>query len=179
MNERELGRNPNTNAATLSSAVGTNRIYVARCIQEHTGLSFNDYLNKKRIEFIAGRLCEDPGQKQEALYFEAGYRSRQTAYRNFCGLDPKVAEEIAGSFGLGMGNMEGTCGSLVGAGMVIGLVTKDRNLARKRMKQVMEKFKERNGTTQCRQLKGVDTGVVRRDCLDCIADAAEFLESVL
>lgn len=100
-------------------------------------------------------------------------------YCDICGLDPKVAEDIAGSFGLGMGNMEGTCGSLVGAGMVIGLVTKDRNLARKRMKQVMEKFKERNGTTQCRQLKGVDTGVVSRDCLDCIADAAEFLESVL
>lgn len=83
MDELELWRNPNTNVETLSSAVGTNRIYVARCIQEHTGLSFNDYLNKKRIEFIAKRLCEDPELKQEALYFEAGYRSRQTAYRNF------------------------------------------------------------------------------------------------
>ena len=83
MDELECWRNPNTNAETLSSAIGTNRIYVARCIQEHTGLSFNDYLNKKRIEFIEGRLCENPELKQEALYFEAGYRSRQTAYRNF------------------------------------------------------------------------------------------------
>lgn len=83
MDDLECWRNPNTNAETLSSAVGTNRIYATRCIQAHTGLSFNDYLNKKRIEYITKRLCEDPGLKQEALYFEAGYRSRQTAYRNF------------------------------------------------------------------------------------------------
>ena len=36
-------------------------------------------------------------------------------YCDLCGLDSKVVEDIAGSFGLGMGNMEGTCGSLVGA----------------------------------------------------------------
>ena len=100
-------------------------------------------------------------------------------YCDFCVLDPKVAEDIAGSFGLGMGNMEGTCGSLVGAGMVLGLVSKDRNLARKRMTQVMMRFKERNGATQCRLIKGVDTGILLRECPDCIADAAEFLEESL
>ena len=100
-------------------------------------------------------------------------------YCDICGLDPKTAEDIAGAFGLGMGNMEGTCGSLVGAGMVLGLVSKDRALARKRMKQVMMRFKERNGATQCRLIKGVDTGIVLRDCPDCIADAAEFLEDSL
>ena len=62
-------------------------------------------------------------------------------YCDICGLDPKTAEDIAGSFGLGMGNMDGTCGSLVGAGMALGLVTKDRDLARKRIKQIMEKFR--------------------------------------
>ena len=100
-------------------------------------------------------------------------------YCDLCGLDPEVAADVAGAFGLGMGNMEGTCGSLVGAGMVVGLVTKDRNLARKRMKQVMERFRQRNGATQCRLLKGVDTGTPLRDCPDCVADAAEFLEEIL
>jgi len=100
-------------------------------------------------------------------------------YCDLCGLDPKTAEDIAGSFGLGMGCMEGTCGSLVGAGMVLGLVTKDRHLARKRMKQIMQQFQARNGATQCRLLKGVDTGRVLRECPDCVADAAEFLEAFL
>ncbi|MBQ6073789.1 MAG: C_GCAxxG_C_C family protein [Bacteroidales bacterium] len=100
-------------------------------------------------------------------------------YCDICGLDEKTAENVAGAFGSGMGNREGTCGSLVGAGMVLGLVTKDPVLARRRMKQVMERFRERNGATQCRMIKGIDTGIVLRDCTDCVADAAEFLEEFL
>jgi len=100
-------------------------------------------------------------------------------YCDKCGLDPKTAERVAAAFGLGMGNMEGTCGSIVGAGIVIGMVSGDRSLARMRMKQLMKKFQERNGTTQCRMLKGAGTGKVVRDCPDCVADAAGFLEEIL
>ena len=100
-------------------------------------------------------------------------------YCDLVGLSEETAQDIAGAFGSGMGNMEGTCGSLVGAGMVIGLAAKDRHLARARMKEVMEKFQERNGATRCRLLKGVGTGKPLRSCEDCVADAAEFLEEVL
>jgi bacterioferritin-associated ferredoxin len=78
-----------------------------------------------------------------------------------------------------MGNMEGTCGALVGAGLVLGLVNKDKVKSMKQMRQVMNKFQERNGSTQCKQLKGVGTKVVLRNCPDCVADAAEFLEEQL
>ena len=44
---------------------------------------------------------------------------------------------------------------------------------------IMAKFQERNGATQCKRLKGVETGVVLRDCPDCVADASEFLEEAL
>ena len=47
------------------------------------------------------------------------------------------------------------------------------------MRQMMEKFKQRNGATQCRMLKGVGTGNVLRECPLCVADAAEFLEEQL
>ena len=46
-------------------------------------------------------------------------------------------------------------------------------------RSLMNKFQQRNGATQCKLLKGVDTGVVIRSCDDCVADAAEFLEEVL
>ena len=87
--------------------------------------------------------------------------------------------DIAGAYGTGMGNMEGTCGALVGAGMIIGLATKDRNISRARMKEMMNRFQERNGATRCKLLKGIDTGKVLRECPDCVADAAEFLEEYL
>ena len=76
-------------------------------------------------------------------------------------------------------DMEGTCGALVGAGIVLGLTTKDRTIARKGMRQIMTQFQQRNGATQCKLLKGVGNGVVLRDCPGCVADAAEFLEELL
>lgn len=100
-------------------------------------------------------------------------------YCDLVGLHEQTALDIAGSFGTGMGNMEGTCGALVGAGMVLGLATKDRNVSRARMKEIMTKFQQRNGAIRCKELKGIGTGKVLRDCPDCVADASEFLEEYL
>lgn len=83
MDEWEAWRNPNTTVETVSTAVGTNRIYVARCIKEHTGMTFNDYMNEKRIAYMASQLRLDPKQDHKHLYFDAGFRNRHTAYRNF------------------------------------------------------------------------------------------------
>ena len=100
-------------------------------------------------------------------------------YCDLVGLPEQTALDIAGAYGTGMGNMEGTCGAIVGAGMVIGRATGDRNLSRSRMKDLMTRFQERNGATRCKLLKGVGTGRVLRDCPDCVADASEFLEEIL
>jgi len=100
-------------------------------------------------------------------------------YCDLVGLPEQTALDIAGAYGTGMGDMEGTCGAVVGAGMIIGLATKDRNLSRARMAQLMTRFQERNGATRCRLLKGIDTGKVLRDCPDCVADASEFLEEII
>lgn len=83
IDEWEAWRNPNTTVETISAAVGTNRIYVARCIREHTGLTVNDYINSKRVDFMAAELAKTASPVHKEIYFAAGYRSRQTAYRNF------------------------------------------------------------------------------------------------
>ena len=123
-------------------------------------------------------------------------------YADIAWIDEELAMNIANSFGAGMGNMEGTCGALVGAGLVLGLVNKDKAKSMKQMRQIMTKFQERNGATQCKLLKGrsseshqaclngrvvtdfdkvkgIGTKVVLRECPDCVADAAEFLEEQL
>lgn len=43
----------------------------------------------------------------------------------------------------------------------------------------MMEFKDRNGTVICKELKGIETGHVVRECDDCIRDAVEFLEERL
>lgn len=100
-------------------------------------------------------------------------------YADIAGIDEDTAMNIANSFGAGMGNMEGTCGSLVGAGMVLGMINKDKAKSMKQMREIMAKFQKRNGATQCKLLKGVGTKVVLRECPDCVADAAEFLEEYI
>ena len=102
-----------------------------------------------------------------------------STYCDLVGLDASAAMDIAGAFGTGMGNMEGTCGAIVGAGMVIGLATRDRKLSREKMGLLMSRFKERNGATVCRLLKGAGTGAPLRDCPGCVADACTILEEIV
>ena len=97
-------------------------------------------------------------------------------YADLVGIDEETGRNLGNAFGSGMGNMEGTCGALVGAGVVLGLATQDLAKARKGMRQIMTQVQQRNGTTQCKLLKGVGTGVILRECTGCVADAAEFLE---
>lgn len=100
-------------------------------------------------------------------------------YYDFTGLDEEVIKQAGNCFAAGMGNAEGTCGALVGAGIVYGLATGDKIKSLKGMRQMMEKFRERNGATQCKMLKGISTGRVLRECPLCVADASEFLEELL
>ena len=100
-------------------------------------------------------------------------------YADRIGLDDATARNVGNAFATGMGNMEGTCGALVGAGIVLGMATKDKAQSMKAMRQVMTQFQQRNGATQCRLLKGVGTKEMLRECPDCVADAAEFLEAQL
>ena len=100
-------------------------------------------------------------------------------YSDVTNLSPEQIGAVTAGFGTGMGNMKGTCGSIVGAGVILGLKTADRVQAMKAMRRIMDKFETRNSTTVCCKLKGIDTGVKLRDCNDCVADAAEFLEDEL
>ena len=125
----------------------------------------------------------------ETRKFEAAEKKRsgccncaQSVICTYCdkaGVDEQTAFNIGNSFAAGMGNMEGTCGALVGAGVVLGLVNKDKAKSMKDMRQIMTKFQERNKTTQCKILKGIETQKVLRECPDCVADACEFLEEII
>ena len=100
-------------------------------------------------------------------------------YCDYTGLDEDTIKHIGNGFAAGMGNMEGTCGAIIGAGIVLGLATKDKALSLKGTRHIMEKFQERNGSTQCKQLKGIGTGKPLRECPLCVADASQFLEEIL
>lgn len=82
-------------------------------------------------------------------------------------------------FAAGMGDMNGTCGAIVGAVMVLSSVYSNRSQAVKYSAHLMRLFNQRNHATQCYMLKGINTGKPLRTCPDCVADAAEILEQIL
>ena len=100
-------------------------------------------------------------------------------YADMVGITEQQAMDLGNAFGSGMGNMEGTCGALTGAAIIVGLATGDKLRSRKVMAKIMTEFQERNGATQCKLLKGVGTGQVLRSCEGCVADASELLENEL
>ena len=95
--------------------------------------------------------------------------------------------KAAEPFGLGMGDMSGRCGALSGALMALGLARSDGNLTAPRSKaanyklarQMKECFKNKTGAEICRDLKGVDTGIVLCSCPDCIRAGIETVCEVL
>lgn len=125
---------------------------------------------------------EDKVTKAVELKKSGAYNCAQSVACAFCteaGVDHETMAAMTSAYGLGMGTTYGTCGALVGAGAVIGLVERDRNRARIAIKDVMEKFEQRNGATICRELKGIESGKMLRSCNDCVADAAEFTQQYL
>ena len=119
-----------------------------------------------------------------------GYNCAQAVACNYCdlvGMDEETMFRLTEGLGVGMGNMEGTCGAIVGACIVVGLKNSTGNLEKpdskastgKLSRKIIEQFKERNKSVTCKDLKGVETGVMLRSCADCVRDASEFLEGLL
>lgn len=109
------------------------------------------------------------------------------AFAEEIGVDEQILFKMGEGFGLGMGCMDGTCGALSGAIMLAGLKNSDGNTdtpatkasTYQLSKELLQKFKEKTGSTVCRELKGVDTGKILCSCPDCICAGVEIVEDVL
>ena len=132
---------------------------------------------------------ESRKEKANALH-DKGYNCAQAVACTFADkvdVDEEVLFRACEGLGLGMGCMQGTCGAISGACVLVGFVNSSANLdapnskqaTYKLSRQIVEKFQARNKGTICKDLKGVETGTMLRACPDCIMDAVEFAEEVL
>lgn len=95
------------------------------------------------------------------------------------GLDEDVLKRTGACFGLGMGGMEGTCGALCGAEMVLGLTKYKGSPIRNEAKELHRRFTEICGGSICKEIKGVGTGKVLCSCDDCVRNAVSILEETI
>ena len=80
------------------------------------------------------------------------------------------------------------CGAVMGAYVIANFIKGNRNMEEpakwneddiELLQEIEKRFKEKNSTVMCRELKGVETGQVLRTCRGCVEDAAEILEEIL
>ena len=108
-----------------------------------------------------------------------GYNCAQAVACTYC--------DLVGMDEESMFKATGTCGALTGACVIAGMKNSCGNLDNPISKgetyqysrQILKKFLDQNKATRCKDLKGVETGVVLRGCQDCIRDAAKFLEEIV
>jgi C_GCAxxG_C_C family probable redox protein len=135
--------------------------------------------------------------------FLDGYNCAQAVLYAFCddlNLDPEIALKLLCGFGAGMGRKEEICGAVSGGIAVLsmryGRGAKGDKIATKRTyaktAELMDRFKERQGTYICRQLLGnYDLNTVQgvkyfeendlrsKTCRQCVQTVTEILEDIM
>lgn len=98
------------------------------------------------------------------------------AYADKLALSEETLKRIGAPFGLGMGNMEGQCGALCAAQMVVSLCSNDRPNA----KAIQKAFTDKAGSSICKELKGVGTNHPPLcSCENCVRIAVEIVENAI
>ena len=138
--------------------------------------------------------------EQAVEKFDRGYNCSQAVLSTYCeqfGLDCETALKIATGFGGGM-HINGTCGAVTGAIMVLGLkfgnTDENKQAKEKTYGKVIlyaNQFIARNGSVKCHELLGCDIttlegvqfarekGLFSSICPGLVRDAAEILEQML
>ncbi len=135
--------------------------------------------------------------------FNKGFNCSQavlTVYSDMFNLDKVTALNIARGFGAGMGRLQGTCGAVTGACMVIGLnlgkpVEKEQDLKEKtylKIREFTDMFKIKYKTVNCRELLGgcdllTEEGKMRfkkeslgkKICSECVRYSVRILDGIL
>lgn len=109
------------------------------------------------------------------------YNCAQAVTQAFADQIPVEAEtlkKLGAGYAAGMGCMESTCGALIGAVMLAGVVTNGKGTPRI-SKELLQSFQEKCGATICKDLKGVETGAPLCPCPECVRNAVLALGEVL
>ena len=83
MDQPEIWQDPELTGDKIVHSVGTNRTYIQLAAKELGFESLSDMLHRRRIDYICQCLLTNPNANVQDLFYDAGYRSRATAWRHF------------------------------------------------------------------------------------------------
>ena len=112
-------------------------------------------------------------QKAVELKTMGGYNCSQAVtavLADQTSLTEEQLKQVSAGFCAGMGNLEATCGAIIGAGMIAGLKTEGKGTLPVSRK-IQETFKERCGAIKCKDLKTMTDGKPLCPCEECVRNA--------
>jgi len=121
-------------------------------------------------------------RSEKAAEYKRGHNCCQAvllAFEDLLPLDHDTLLTMGSTFGSGMGGMKGTCGALVGAEMVLGLLGYKGSSMNKFSRELFGRFEDSCGSSVCIELKGILTGRMLCSCEDCCRHAAEAAEAMI
>jgi YesN/AraC family two-component response regulator len=83
LENNEKWRDPNLSLISLSEQLESNRTYIGNAFKQNTGMTFVEYITKRRIDYVIAEMKDNPKADIHALFNHVGYRLRSTAWRNF------------------------------------------------------------------------------------------------
>ena len=83
MDEKRLFLQPNLKINDLAQMLNTNRSYIYNAINQGIGMSFAEYVNKKRIEYAVQLIDQDREILLTDVAHQSGFSSPSAFYRNF------------------------------------------------------------------------------------------------
>ena len=119
--------------------------------------------------------------KAVQLKTSGGYNCSQAvtaALADQTNLTEEQLKQIPAGFCAGMGNLEATCGALIGAAMIAGLKTEGQGTL-KITRQIQETFRERCGAIRCKDLKTVTDGKPLCPCEECVRNAVVIYGEIM
>lgn len=83
MEKEEIWRDPDLSLVSMARRCGTNVTYLNRIIRQETESGFKEMVIQKRVASVVDQLQNNPECDIQEAFFNAGFRSRTTAWRNF------------------------------------------------------------------------------------------------
>ena len=79
----DVWQNPDLTIDEIARIVGTNRTYLQMAAKCKGYVSAMDMIHHIRIEYVCEQLSTVASPQIQNIFYDAGYRSRTTAWRNF------------------------------------------------------------------------------------------------
>ena len=92
--KRQLYLRHNLKVSDVAKELGTNRLYVSTAINEEMGISFSDYINRKRVNHAIHLMRNNPQMTTYEIADLSGFASDKSFYRNFKSITGKSPKEI-------------------------------------------------------------------------------------